>query len=441
MKTLCITNITHQVDNILPPQTSRWRHAATMVVMLLCTACQPLDMARFVYDNAVSSYSWTSPQQQTTVPFTLIDNHIIVPVQVNGSETMSFVLDSGAGATVIMDSRKTQSLALQSSSQITVSGVGTGPDPVANIVRDTRLTLGSLQLEGQSVVYLPLESVPFFKEPDDVYFDGVIGAPFFSRFTVAIDYDRMQVTFSEPAAAPDMETPAGDWHAIPLEIQGGVPYLTAELTNADGELVAVKLLADTGARGAVLLSHGTHQGLPLPTAYFETVSQGLSGDIAGRMTMSDSLVLGNYPLEALPVNYALAGGEDESNSNGLLGNEVLRRFNLIFDYHNERLLLSPNQLFAEPMFADRSGLQIRPHPLGGIIRQVAPGSGASDSGLQVGDIITTFNTTPVSMHTVWELKRALASSATSIELCWQSDLRSECADLTLASRFRHHNST
>ncbi|MEH6587114.1 MAG: aspartyl protease family protein [Halioglobus sp.] len=398
-------------------------------------------MARFVYDNAVSSYSWTSPQQQTTVPFTLIDNHIILPVQVNGSETMSFVLDSGAGATVVMDSRKTRSLALQSSSQITVSGVGTGPDPVANIVRDTRLTLGSLQLEGQSVVHLPIDSVPFFIDLDDVYFDGVIGAPFFSRFTVAIDYDLMQVTFSEPATAQDDETLASDWHSIPLEIQGGVPYLAAELTNTDGELVAVRLLADTGARGAVLLSHGTHQGLPLPTAYFETMSQGLSGDIAGRMTMSDSLVLGNYPLEVLPVDYALAGGEDESNSNGLVGNEVLRRFNLIFDYHNERLLLSPNQLFTEPMFADRSGLQIRPHQLGGIIRQIAPGSGASDSGLQVGDIITTFNTTPVSMHTIGELKRALASDAASIELCWHSDLRSECADLTLASRFRNHEST
>jgi hypothetical protein len=406
--------------------------------MFLCGGCQLMDMARFSYDNARSSYSWAAGKHETTVPFTVIDNHVILPVRVNGGEPMNFVLDSGAAATVIMDSRRTRSLALESSSQITVSGVGAGPDPVAHIVRDTTLALGSLQLEGQSVVYLPMESVPFFTDLDDVYFDGVVGAPFFSRFTVAIDYDRKLITFSEPSAAREVDTLDGEWRVIPLQIEGGVPYLAAQVTNTHGAPVEVKLLADTGARGALSLTPATHQDLPPPAAYFETVNQGLSGDVPSHMTMSESLVLGAYPVGTLPVDYALAGGESEHNSNGILGNEVLSRFNLVFDYHNERLLLSPNQHFSEPLSADRSGLQIRPHQQGGIVRRIAPDSSAAGSSLQVGDIITSFNATPVSTRTVGELKRVLASDAPSVEMCWQSGLRSVCEDLTLLSRFRNH---
>ena len=107
------------------------RTAAVTVLMFLCGGCQLMDMVRFSYDNARSSYSWADGKHETTVPFTVIDNHVILPVRVNGGEPMNFVLDSGAAATVIMDSRRTRSLALESSSQITVSGVGAGPDPVA----------------------------------------------------------------------------------------------------------------------------------------------------------------------------------------------------------------------------------------------------------------------------------------------------------------------
>ena len=54
----------------------------------------------------------------------------ILPVRVNGSGPLNFVLDSGAGATVIIDSRATRNLQLEMQGEVTVSGVGTGDDPV-----------------------------------------------------------------------------------------------------------------------------------------------------------------------------------------------------------------------------------------------------------------------------------------------------------------------
>jgi len=75
-------------------------------------------------------------------------------------------------------------------SPMTISGVGTGDDPQAYIIEYTGLTIGSVHLEGLSVVYLPLDSVPFFESLDEVYFDGIIGAPFFERMLVEINYEK-----------------------------------------------------------------------------------------------------------------------------------------------------------------------------------------------------------------------------------------------------------
>jgi len=131
----------------------------------------------------------------------------------------------------------------------------------------------------------------------------------------------------------------------------------------------------------------------------------------------------------------MAGGERENASNGILGNAVLRHFNLLFDHPNKRLYLMPNQNFSSPLGADRSGLQIRPHLGGGIIRSIAPASAAAASPLQVGDVITSFDGETVTYETVGDLKRALESAKESVNLCWLSKGQERCEDLALESRF------
>ena len=191
-----------------------------MAMALYLSGCQLVEMARFSYANTKATHQWANDQLSTTIPFTLVDDHIILPVRVNGSESLNFVLDSGAGAMAIIDSRASRALQLDMGGEVPVSGAGNGADPIAHIVRDTSFSAGDLRLQGLSVVYLPLEAIPFFDDLDDVYFDGVIGAPFFSRFIVEIDYDRQLVTFTEPSAAAKRLAKLGDgWQAVPLQIE------------------------------------------------------------------------------------------------------------------------------------------------------------------------------------------------------------------------------
>jgi hypothetical protein len=412
--------------------------AAIVVAMILLSGCQLVDIAAFSYANATAAHRWDGESRTTTLPFELVDDHLILAVSIDGSEPLNFVLDSGAAATVILESRLTNKLDLEMGGELPVSGVGTGPDPVAYIVSVNDLELGEIHIEGLSLVYLPLESVPFFEDLDEVYFDGVIGAQFFDRFVVEIDYDQQLISFSEPdSARAQIAQEAGKWQELPLEIAGGVPYLTTSVITPAGETISVKLLVDTGYRGPLSLTPETHMQIDAPDDYYSALAQGLSGDVETKVGITESLSVGDVRLVDLPVSYSLAGGESDNGSNGLLGNEVLRRFNQIFDYPNERLFVSPNQGFSLPITADRSGLLIRPHVLGAVVKTIAKDSAAGNSRLQVGDIITSVSDQPMNRSSITKLKQVLASDVENVSVCWLSGDQSQCESMALVSRFGH----
>tara|TARA_R110001599_G_scaffold353826_1_gene599323 strand:- start:106347 stop:107672 length:1326 start_codon:yes stop_codon:yes gene_type:complete len=405
--------------------------------ILLLGGCQLADMARFSYANSTAAHHWADEARTTTVRFEMLDDHIVVPVSVNRSKPLNFVVDSGAAATVILESQDTKLLALTLGAELPVSGVGAGPDPTAYIVADTAIAVGSVRLEGLSVIYLPVESVPFFDNVDEVYFDGVIGASFFERFVVEIDYDQQLISFSEPA--PERyRAVQGDsgWLELPLQIESGLPYLTTEISVYSGQPVTVKLLIDTGYRGPVSLTPDTHEGIAEPIEYFSMISQGLSGDVATMVGMSRSLSVGGFKLNNIPVSYSIIGGESDNDSNGLLGNEVLSHFNLMFDYANKRMFVSRNENFNEPVNADRSGLLLRPYTSGAVVKSVASGSAAEASGLRVGDTVSSIDDQVVTRSNLGGLKRLLASGRETVSLCWLSSGQEQCGKLELASRFK-----
>lgn len=415
---------------------------AAAIAMLLCASgCQLADMVRFSYANANASHQWAGDKTSTTIPFEWVDDHIILPVRINQSESLRFVLDSGAAATVILESRHTQQLPLALGAEIPISGVGDGPDPMARIVEDTQITLGDIKLSGLSVIYLPLESVGFFDTLDEVYFDGVIGAQFFERFTVAIDYDNQWVTLSEPAA-PDITSSKDDkWTVLPLAIESSLPYINVPVDVNSIKPVTVKLLLDTGYRGSVSLTPASFtpemlEQLALPQEYYSQISQGMSGAVESRVAMADAFALGNVQIKNLPISYVTAGGENDTN--GLLGNELLSRFNLIIDYANKQISISPNQRINTSIRADRSGFLLRAHRLGAIVKSSENGTLAQESEIMVSDIITQLDSITVKDANLSQLKQLLSSDRDKVSACWLSSGEKRCGDILLGSRFKTH---
>jgi predicted metalloprotease with PDZ domain len=76
---------------------------------------------------------------------------------------------------------------------------------------------------------------------------------------------------------------------------------------------------------------------------------------------------------------------------GLIGNDLLRRFNTILNYDKREFYLIPNSHFNEPFDYAYTGLEL--YSVGGqiIIGDVASGSPAESIGLMEGDVVVAVN--------------------------------------------------
>jgi C-terminal processing protease CtpA/Prc len=84
------------------------------------------------------------------------------------------------------------------------------------------------------------------------------------------------------------------------------------------------------------------------------------------------------------TNYPLLGG--------LMGNDILRRFNVVLNYPEQSIHLKPNSHFSEPFDYSYTGLGI--YLIDGEIRveDVMKGSPGEKAGFQPGDIIFSVET-------------------------------------------------
>ena len=59
-------------------------------------------------------------------------------------------------------------------------------------------------------------------------------------------------------------------------------------------------------------------------------------------------------MPSLPVRLTVSGGASDSRD-GILGNQVLSRFNQVYDFQGEQVWLQANQKMNQPTFPNRTG--------------------------------------------------------------------------------------
>ena len=111
------------------------------------------------------------------------------------------------------------------------------------------------------------------------------------------------------------------------------------------------------------------------------------------LTVLKELRLGPYKFRNVPVNVF----DDEYNVTsyphlgGLIGNDLLRRFNVIINYEKREIHLLPNSHFYDAFDYSYSGLEL--YLINGriLIGDVATGSPAEKAGLREGDVVVAIN--------------------------------------------------
>jgi len=132
------------------------------------------------------------------------------------------------------------------------------------------------------------------------------------------------------------------------------------------------------------------------------------------------LNIGEYKFSALPVNIAIAeaGALSWSGPMGILGNGVLKHFNVFIDLRQEMMSLEPNRLYQDPFEVNCSGLELVTDDAFQrvIIDHVYAGSPAHEAGLEVGDEIVQISGANVSDLQLPQIRTMLSQDGQEIEL-------------------------
>lgn len=132
----------------------------------------------------------------------------------------------------------------------------------------------------------------------------------------------------------------------------------------------------------------------------------------------------------LPHPFGATGGT------GLIGNEVLRRFHVAFDYRHARIFLSPGQHCSDQFLLDASGLDLRWAPASAafVIHDVAKASAAWDAGLRAGETLAAINGQPASAFTIAQLSALLSQDGRELWLTVKRGVGTRSVHLTLRKR-------
>jgi PDZ domain/Aspartyl protease len=220
--------------------------------------------------------------------------------------------------------------------------------------------------------------------------DGILGYGFFSRYLVRVDYDscRLDIYSIGPVTYPK-----GGYLLRPRMV--GLPTTQGRLNDARN--INSMFYFDTGAGLCLLFSSeftadsavfGPKRKRPV-----RAEGAGLGGKKEMQLTTLKNFSIGPFRFRQIPT-YVFDDSYDVTNYpqlGGLIGNDLLRRFNLILNYARSEIYLVPNESFNQPFDYSYSGVTIA--LIGGkiVVTDVMKGSPGEDAGFREGDVVLEVN--------------------------------------------------
>jgi hypothetical protein len=368
------------------------QHRYLIVVLLVFSSFQGLSQAL--------GFSLADGKTKVQIPIEIYNNLIVVPVVLNGTLPLKFILDTGVRTAILTQKAFTDILNLSYSRKYTIAGPGGEKLVDAYVTNNVSLELPGVLGRGHAMLVLEEDYLELRNYlGTDVH--GILGYELFSRFIVQVNYEKKMLTLMLPQRFKMKRK----FHAVPIRIEDTKPYLTTPVVLADGTQLTAKLLMDSGASHGLMLDPGSDSRIEVPEKVVSSViGRGLGGEITGKVGRIRELHMGPFRLENLIVNFpdpnsyfdSLKSGTTPRN--GSIGGESLSRFTVIFNFPKEEIYLKKNHAFKKGFHYNLSGLTVKAKgsKLNVFeVTEVRRESAADRAGVKEGDILMTIN----GMHT------------------------------------------
>jgi|SRR5690554_1444094 len=331
-----------------------------------------------------------------TIKYKTASNLIIIPVTINESDTLNFILDTGVRFPIITELPFVNKLNLNYLMPVQIQGLGEGEGLTAYRSANNNIKMEGLTAWNQEVQMIIDENFQI-SHMLGIPVHGLIGFNLFKDYIVRIDYGSEKIVLYRPEHYKYRDRKKDI--ILPLHLEGNKPFVRTSIVSDDLQEIPVKLMVDTGASDALWLSKSSDDRIHLPQNHIETfLGRGLSGDLYGIKGRIDGIWVGPLvlpkPIVAYPSSEIIDQLISSNDRNGTLGAEILRRFTVTIDYRNSRLTLRPTSRIKEDFNYNMSGMEII-NPMPGMpiftITDIRENSPAYNAGLKVNDQILSLN--------------------------------------------------
>lgn len=243
--------------------------------------------------------------------------------------------------------------------------------------------------------------------------DGMFGMSFMQGRKVAFNYADGYMELLPADFQPD-----SSYRTIPcqwLDKSKMRMKLPMRLTFTDQSTLEGEFLVDMGASSTLILGRGAAQKISpellnnAPKMHF-TVG-GIGGSSTEHILALNGVEVGGFKLPPMQLFYSTntQGSLASTAHTGLVGNALLERFDVIFDFADCTMHLRPNRNFDRPFPANNPGFALTPYADHWVVNGLQEASAAEKAGLRRGDRMQRINgLTPAELSQT-ELDKLIAS--------------------------------
>lgn len=273
---------------------------------------------RFICPSLIN-HQHLVPEVHDTLPFRLTAyNNLVIPVVVDEKDTLFLKFDSGSTGFRLTKSKLQEQPHLGQGSRHS-------------------LRIGKTMFRNCKFIQVAVSGQET---------EGRFGWDVLDGYLLELDYDQNRMILHSQLN----QIPKG-FQRFPMGYHGGLLTIDAKLKQS-GKSASGNMLLDNGYQKALFVDARTAAAWKLPMESMQVLNQsvllnGAGDSIVVKTVLLESFSVGKLKLFHVPLQ--ITEGENPAGMNiAFMGNELMKRFNMILDFQQHRVYLRPNSLMEEP---------------------------------------------------------------------------------------------